>query len=509
MHNALRALHTLGVEQLRVGWCDLHGTLRGKTLVLGDAAAAADSPGQAACFDAAWRQLQAGVGMVGTLLLKDCTDRTALPVFDAAAMAVHPTLARLAGASNVLLLADPDSLQRLPWAPDTAWLRAQPHWADGAGAVPVPLDTRHALQRALAALQAQGFGLTVGVELEFHVHRIVDDGLGAEQAGWPAAVPQLRHLHTGHTLLGEASADLAADALAIVRRTALGLGLPLRTLEVEFGPSQFEAVFSPQDALAAADCVVRFRNGVRQALRRAGYHASFACKPPLSHSVASGWHLHQSLRDAQGANAFVRAGPDANAPAGDARRLLSDAGAHWLAGLRAHAAGMAALCVPSIGGYVRFQGSVMAPQLAVWGVDNRGALLRVVGGPGDAATRIENRIAEPMANPYLALAAQVWAGLDGLQRRLDPGPACEAPYAHGGLMVHDQAHDQTHDQAQPALPTSLQAALDALQADDVLQHGLGADLAHVLQCVRRQELASHAAAQDPADWLARATFARY
>lgn len=484
LQQALRELRRDGVEQLRVGWCDLHGTLRGKTLVLGDDAA----------FDAALRQLQAGVGMVGTLLLKDSSDRTALPVFDSHAMARHPALARLAGAANVLLRPDPASLRRLPWAPATAWLRAQPHFADGSV---VPLDTRHALQRALAALQAAGHGMTVGIELEFHILRIENDGLGVDQAGWPAAAPRVRHLHPGHLLLGETCADLADEALAIVRRTALGLGLPLRSLEIELGPSQVEAVFGPQDALAAADAVVLFRNGVRQALRRAGYHASFACKPPLPHAVASGWHLHQSLRSADGSNAFWRAVPPQGLDAGDARQCLSDTGAHWLAGLLAHAAGMAALCVPSIGGYSRFQGSVMAPQRAAWGLDNRGAMLRVVGAPGDAATRIENRIAEPMANPYLALAAQVWAGLDGLQRQLDPGPAAAA--------------DDPADPAMSAarLPASLADALAALAADGTLQQGLGPELALVLDSVRRQELARHAGAQDQADWLAREHFARY
>jgi glutamine synthetase len=486
--------------------------LRGKTLVLG--VGAGGQPGgladPAACLDAAWQQLQAGVGMVGTLLLKDSADRTALPVFDAAAMAHQPALAALAGAANVLLRPDPGSLLRLPWAPDTAWLRAQAHTADGAIS---SLDTRHALQRALDALHATGYALTVGVELEFHVHRIVDDALGADQAGWPAAVPQLRHSHPGHTLLGEACSDLASEVLAIVRRTALGLGLPLRSLEIELGPSQFEAVFAPQDALAAADGVVLFRNGLRQALRRAGFHASFACKPPLPHSVASGWHLHQSLRGVGGGNAFVRAAAADGAAPGDARRLLSDTGVHWLAGLQAHAAGMAALCVPSISGYSRFQGSVMAPQQAVWGVDNRGAMLRVVGGPGMAATRIENRIAEPMANPYLALAAQVWAGLDGLQRRLEPDPASDTPYAAAAVSA-SSAPSAVSATAAPAptmaaLPASLAQALDALAADSVLQQGLGSSLARVLDSVRRQELARHAAADDPADWLAREYFARH
>src|SRR5205085_5806178 len=117
----------------------------------------------------------------------------------------------------------------------------------------------------------------------------------------------------------------------IVQRTAEGLGLPLASIEIELGPSQVEAVFEPTDALAAADAMVSFRNGVTQALRRAGYHASFVCRPPFPNVMASGWHLHQSLRDlASGGNAFRRDAPAARSDPGDARHVLSDAGAAWL-----------------------------------------------------------------------------------------------------------------------------------------------------------------------------------
>jgi glutamine synthetase len=154
---------------------------------------------------------------------------------------------------------------------------------------------------------------------------------------------------------------------------------------------------------------------------------------------------------------------------------------------------MTALCAPTIPAYSRYRGSVMAPQAVLWGRDNRGALLRVVGKAGSAATRIENRLGEPLANPYLLIAAQVLAGLDGLQRRLDPGAATLAPYAEGA----------------PALPAGLGEALDALAADAVLQQGLGAPMARVFEQVKRQELARHAAADDKALWERREYFSRF
>ena len=462
-----------GLGQVRVVWADLHGTLRGKTLVLDDNGAALQSA------------LDNGVGMVSTMFLKDTSDRTAFKVFEPGALAA---LDGFGSANNALLLPDPSSLQMLPWAPHSAWLRADALWADGS---PVLADPRVVLTRALANLSQAGYSLRCGLEVEFHIYRITDDGLDCGQAAWPGQPPAVRLIHPGYQLLSDNWADMAHEPLEIVRHTALGLGLPLRSLEIELGPSQVEAVFAPIDALTAADQMVMFRNGVRQALRRAGYHATFVCKPPFPNAVASGWHLHQSLVDAAGCNAMQRTAPAGTAD--DARQVLSDTGVHWLAGLLQHASGITALCAPTLAAYERFQGSMMAPQSAHWGRDNRGALLRVLGAPQDPATRIENRLGEPMANPYLMIAAQVLAGLDGLQRQLDPGPATLAPYASTA----------------PALPSSLSQALDALAADPVLQQGLGPVMATVFDTAKRQELARCAAAKDALAWQRSEYFARY
>jgi len=461
------------IEQVRVAWADLHGTQRAKTLVCG--------------FDAATvaQALDAGVGMVSTLLLKDSSDRTAFKVFEPGAPGLPPGFG---AANNVILLPDPASYQVLPWAPGTGWMRAEPWFEDG---TPVAADPRRVLQRTLDLLAAAGLGLRCGLEVEFHVFRITGERLSPAQAGWPAEPPEVALLHPGYQLLSEAWADQCDEPLAIVRRTALGLGLPLRSLEIELGPSQFEAVFGHTDALTAADQMLLFRNGVRQALRRAGYHASFVCRPPFDAAVASGWHLHHSLVDGRGHNVMGRDAP-AGEP-GSARHWLSETAVHWLAGLLAHAPGMAALCAPSVGAYGRYRGSVMAPQAAQWGRDNRGAMLRVVGTPGGRDTRIENRLGEPMANPYLAIAAQVWAGLDGLARRLEPAAATDAPYAAGAAP----------------LPASLAEALDALAADGVLQQGLGDAMAPVFHAIKRQELARHAAAEDAAAWQRCEYFGRH
>lgn len=466
----LREVQERDVERVRVGFADLHGQHRVKTLM------------PAALKGA----LASGVGMVSTLLLKDCGDRTAFKVFEPGALDGLPGFGP---ANNLVMVPDPSSLVMLPWAPGTAWLRGDLFFDDGR---PVGVEPRRALRAAVEALAGAGYGFAVGLEVEFHVWRITGEALDPALVEGPVPPPQLALVHPGWQLLGEAATDQADHVLSLVQRTAQGLGLPLRSLEVELGPSQIEAVFEPCDALTAADRMVLFRNGVRQALRRAGYHASFVCRPPFPGALASGWHLHQSLVElASGRNAFVRAAP-AGTPE-TATHWLSDTGSHWLAGLLAHARSGCALAVPTVTGYGRFKPHAMAPMAAAWARDHRGAMLRVLGGAGDEGTRIENRVGEPLANPYLYLASQVYAGIDGLARRLAPPPAADDPYAAGAA----------------ALPATLGEALDALAASAVLRQGFGAPLLHLFEGVKRAEIARHLADPDTAEWERREYFARF
>jgi glutamine synthetase len=467
----LRTVRERGLQRVRIGWCDTHGVLRGKTLTPSALPSALDD----------------GVGLVGTMLLKDTSDRTAWPVFDAA---IREQLPGFEFAGNLMLLPDPARFAVLPWAPDTGWMPAQAWFPDARA---VPYDTRRVLQQAQQTLRDAGYTLRCGLEVEFHIYRITDDRLDPAVAAWPHEPPAVQMLHPGYHLLSEEWGDMAEEPLRIVQETAQGLALPLRSLEIELGPSQFEAVFDAQDALAAADSMVLFRNGVRMALRRAGYHASFVCRPPFPHVMASGWHLHHSLVEAStGRNAFAREASASGSGPRDARHGLSDAGAHWLAGLLSHAGALAAVCSPTINAYARFKPNALAPQSVQWGRDNRGAMLRVVGGPGDGATRIENRLGEPTANPYLTMAAHVHAGLDGLRRRLQPPPATEAPY----------------DPAAARLPTQLEAALQALEADEALGEGFGREVVDWYARLKRHEIARHAAAEDKAEWERREYFGR-
>ena len=473
IERTLQQVQARGLELVRIGWCDLHGVVRGKTLVA----------------SALQRAFQDGVGMVSTLMLKDTSDRTAFKVFEPGGTASLPGFGQ---ANNFLLLPDPDSFQQLPWTESTGWLRAQPWFPDGR---PVELDTRRVLQRALERLKSAGLSMQCGLEVEFHIYKIenTDAQLNPELATWPGEAPRVSMIHPGYNLLTEAWFDMAEPAMRIVQRTAQALGLPLLSLEAEMGPSQVEAVFDVSDALTAADNMVVFRNAVKQALRRAGFHATFMCRPPFPNIMSSGWHLHQSLVDlGTGQNVFSRATPAPHSTPLDAGHSLSDLGEHYLAGLLEHARGMTVFCTPTANGFGRFRPNALAPQSVQWGRDNRGAMLRVIGECGDQSTRIENRLGESGANPYLYMASQIHAGLAGVDAQLKAPEATETPYSPGATLI----------------PTSLANAVRALQKDPTLCQALGQPFVDYYSTLKLAEHQRLAQAEDAQEFHRREYFGR-
>jgi glutamine synthetase len=240
------------------------------------------------------------------------------------------------------------------------------------------------------------------------------------------------------------------------------LGLPLRSIENEWGPGQVECTFGAQNALRTADDLVLFRTATRQVCRRMGFFATFMARPALKGYYASGWHLHQSLVDGR-KNVFT---PET----GDTP--LSRLGMHFLGGVVHNAVAATVFATPTVNGYRRFKPNSLAPDRAGWGYDHRGAMVRVLGGAGDPATRLENRIGEPAANPYLYIASQIVTGLDGVERKLDPGPRDDEPYAA----------------QRPMLPGSLGEALDALEKDALFRDQFGEIFIQYFLRLKRSEL---------------------
>jgi glutamine synthetase len=314
---------------------------------------------------------------------------------------------------------------------------------------PVPFSTRQIFRDHLARLAEAGFDYMAGLEVEFHLFKLMDARLAPSDATWPPPPPEVGLLSHGFQLLNEAAFDQLEPAVALIRRDVMQLGLPLRSVEVEIGPSQCEFTFSPEMGLAAADTMVLFRSAVKQIARRHGLHATFMCRPRFANAFASGWHLHQSLLATRSrANAFASE---------NATQVLSPLGNSFLAGLLTHARAAAAFTTPTINGYKRYCAYQLAPDRAIWGYDNRGVMVRVLGTLGDPATHLENRVGEPAANPYLYMASQIIAGMDGIAHAREPGPPADTPY----------------EAAAEFLPTSLADALAALRASSCFRGALG------------------------------------
>jgi len=453
----IRRIEAEGIGVLRLSWPDQHGILRGKTVVAADAA----------------RALRDGIAMTTTMLLKDSAHRTAWPVFSAGA---GMGMKEMQGAADFVILPDPSSFRVLPWAPHTGWLLCDAYFQDGR---PVPLSARHQLRRALDRAAGMGFGFTTGIELEFHLFRLLDPKMAPQDAGQPGTPPEVALLSQGYNYLTESRYDALDPVLEMLRHAVEGLDLPLRSMEIEYGPSQVEFTFDAQDAMASADTVILFRSAVKQVARRHGYHASFMCRPRIPNVMSSGWHLHQSLtRREDGRNAFV----------GEGGALLSDTARHYLGGLLHHARAAAAFSTPTINGYRRYRPLSLAPDRAVWGIDNRGVMVRALGQPGDRATRLENRVGEPAANPYLYLASQLHFGLDGIENARDPGPPADTPY---------------ETDAAP-LPRNLSEALDALDRNDTAGEAFGRGFIDWFLRIKRAEIARFEA--EVSEWEQREYF---
>ncbi|MEJ6387966.1 glutamine synthetase family protein [Gymnodinialimonas ulvae] len=401
-----------GIETIRVVFPDPHGVLRGKTVT------ARALPGV----------LAEGLRVPSTLLLKDVSHRTAFPVW-------ADEDAPMRGASDVTLRPDPSTFRKIPWSPQSAMMHCD---------VESPFCARGILRRGEEALAEKGLRATMGVEIEFQVFRVLDPSLAPEQSTMPGAPPQVENTTQGYQYLTETRYAEVEPMLDRLRRGAEEMGIDVRSVEVEMGPSQYEVTFAPGPPSQVAEQAVNFRMLAKALSHRHGMLASFMPKPALPNAVANGWHIHQSLS------------PDFNAP-------------HWIAGLLRHGPACALLTNPTVNSYKRFTPYQLAPTRVGWARDNRGAMVRALDG------RVENRLPDSAANPYLALAAQLIAGLAGLDAAQDPPPEMDDPY--GGPDGGEA----------PALPASLGEAIGAFAASETLRASLTPEVHDWLIQLKRHE----------------------
>ncbi|KUO09830.1 glutamine synthetase family protein [Streptomyces sp. DSM 15324] len=355
-----------------------------------------------------------------------------------------------AGLPDVTVRPDLSTLAVLPWEPGVAACLGEV--ADPATGAPAPESPRDLLRTVLVRCAEQGLRPVVGPELEYFLL----EAAPGSPTGWRRSPETTGAVYT---------AGLRADPdnhLLRTLRALRDLGLGVVTGNHEFDGGQYEINLTHSAALDAADRAFRFKAAVKELARKEGNLATFMAKP-FGDAGGSGFHLHLSCNDAAGQNAF-------DDPAGSYG--LSATARHAIAGILAHAPALAALANPTVNSYKRFGPDTLAPWLIDWGLDNRSAMVRVPPERGSGA-RLELRLGDASANPYLLIAGTIAAASLGVRAGEEP----PAPLQGYGYDTSRAA----------LLPQSLPAALDALESDTALTDLLGKDFTTSFLTYKRDE----------------------
>jgi glutamine synthetase len=413
-----------GTKTVRLQYADLHGVARGK-----------DIP--ATQFE---RVLEDRVHFVAAVMTVDL-GHNVVSGFET-------------GFEDIAALPDPSTLVRIPWEPDVAACIADLERVGGHE--PYGVDGRAALKRVVGELEGTGLRPVIAPELEFYLCERDDSARG----GWRRYVGQDSNVYTvGHR----------ADPRGILGRmmeAADAIGLEVLAGNHEYGRGQFEINVRHAPAVPSADRAFRLKWLVKELAAREGLLATFIGKP-WNDDEGSGFHLHVSLCDADGVNRCA----DTEGEDG-----LANVSRQFIAGVLAHAPALMAFFNPTVNAYRRLHPEALVPTRSCWGHDNRFTFVRVPHERG-AATRIEVRVGDGSANPYLAYTAALAAGLDGIRRELAP------PAPLSGFI-----YELPEEELGPSLPTSLPDALAALEADELLVGAVGEQLVSTFTTIKRHEL---------------------
>ena len=329
----------------------------------------------------------------------------------------------------------------VPWEPGVAMCFAR---AEGMDHGPVTVDPRQALLRQVERANAMGIDLQVGTELEFY---LLDPDTG-------------RPRDKGNDCYGLARAAELEPVLGPMRRELAEMGIPIEQSNPEYAAGQVEVNIRYDSAMIAADRVVMFRSLVKQLAARHGRNATFMAKPFIDES-GNGFHLHYSLWS-EGKNIFADAGK------------LNDRGRHFLGGMQQRMAEASICGAATVNAYRRRQPLSFCPVNASWGLDNRTVALRVIEG-SDSAVRIEKRDAGADCNPYLLMAGDIAAGLDGIEGKTEP-----TAITTGNAYEDDNA---------PPIPLDLADAISLARNSGWLRDVLGADQYEIWLQQAERELA--------------------
>jgi glutamine synthetase len=365
------------------------------------------------------------------------------------------------GYGDFALRPDLSTLRVLPWLPGTAGVLADVLWEDGE---PVAASPRQLLRRQLDRLAGHGLAAYAGTELEFIVFR--DSYEQAWDKGYRGLVPANQY-NVDYSMLGTARIE---PLLRAIRLAMGGAGLYVESAKGECNLGQHEIAFRYADALTTCDNHALYKTGAKIIAADQGVSLSFMAK--YDQREGNSCHVHLSLRSADGdAPVFAGDGPHGFAPVFE----------HFLAGQLAGLRELTLLHAPNINSYKRYVAGSFAPTTIAWGRDNRTCAMRVVGRGRDL--RVENRVPGGDVNPYLALAAMIAAGLDGIERELPLEP--------------EFTGDAYRSTDRPRVPTTLREAADLFAASDVAARAFGEQVvAHYVNAARVELDAFDAAVTD-------------
>ena len=354
---------------------------------------------------------------------------------------------------------DPDTVCDVPWMPGFARIACDGH----VRGEPYSYCSRVTLKRALQRFADRGYTLFTGIEPEFMLLRRTEQGTLAPFDPTDASDKPC------YDYKGLARVSAVLDDLS---RHLRAVGIDVYQIDHEDANGQFEINFTYADALKSADNMIFFKMAASEIAREHGAIATFMPKP-FSNRTGTGSHFHLSIGTKEQKNAFY--------DKSDKRGMgLSQLGYWFLGGLLEHSRALTAICAPTVNSYKRLvvgrslSGATWAPAYIAYGDNNRTACVRVPYG------RIEFRLPDGAANPYLATAALAAAGLDGIDRKLDPGEPLN-------INLYELTPEQISARGIGLLPQSLNAAIDALEADKVVQEGIGRDLAAEFIRLKRME----------------------
>ncbi len=346
--------------------------------------------------------------------------------------------------SDMRLDPDPQTFAILPWKQpekeNTVTARIICDVTDSDG-TPFEGDPRHKLKQVIEEAKEMNYKPLAGPEPEFFVFE--------KENGTPTTKP-----HDSGGYFDFAPKDLASDLRRDMIMTLEKMGFEIEASHHEVAGGQHEIDFRYEDALKTADNIATFRTVVRAVAELNDLHATFMPKP-IAGINGSGMHTHMSLFN-DGENVFYDPEDEYN---------LSEEAYHFMGGILEHAPALTAVCNPTINSYKRLVPGYEAPVYIAWSKINRSALIRVPGATGKS-TRLELRSPDPTANPYLALASMLKAGLDGIKKEISPKDPVQED-------IYEFTEEKRREYGIETLPENLHEAIQELQKDEVIKDALG------------------------------------